>query len=211
MKNKALLSTLFVSLIISIAHCKFDDEPSLGSDPSNLKANPGQNDALPDAGQHDGAVGGAGGTAGAGGEGGAPPECYEDADCEGEVTECRWPTCVDGECAITKAEPNTPLKFQIGADCAFLVCDGSGNVFAQPLQDPIRDDNECTDDYCKDFQSMHTAKSKGTVCLLPTVSNNSGWCNGDWDNPRCVQCIPNTHPCPVDWSCIDGFCQPPTP
>lgn len=212
MKTKALLSTLFASLIVGVVHCKVDDDPSLGSDPSNLNTKLGQNDALPDAGQQDGDMGGAGGTAGAGGEGGVPPECHEDADCEGEVTECRWPACVDGQCVVEKAALNTPLKFQIGGDCAFLVCDSFGGIRAQPIHDPTVDDNECTKDFCKGFETVHESKSEGTWCYLPIISSNSGWCNGDWNNPRCVQCIPNMKPCSdPDWICVDGFCQPPTP
>lgn len=213
MKPKTLLSILFVYLVIGAAHCKFD-EPPLGSDPSSLKATPAPNDALPDAGQQNGADGGfgGGGMAGMGGAGGMVAECIIDSDCLGETTECKWPACVDGQCTMHNADYGTPLFVQVYGDCAMLRCDGWGNVFADYFQDPYRDDNECTSDVCYKGVTLHSTKAKGTWCYLPTITSKSGWCNGDANNPQCVQCIPNMKPCSdPDWICVDGFCQPPTP
>ena len=227
MKRKRVRAGLMITiaiLAICLVHCKFEDEPKRNV-PSLVATQMPPDNEVPDSGQQGGSggiagagqggeAGGMGGIVDTGGMGGfgGMAECIDDSDCPGETTDCKWPVCSDGQCGMQNAELYKPLLVQIYGDCAFLVCNGSGGILPQLIHDPISDDNECTYDGCNDeFVTVHPAKQKGIQCYLPTIPNKSGWCNGDGNNPQCVECIPNMKPCAVDWSCVNGFCVPPSP
>jgi hypothetical protein len=98
----------------------------------------------------------------------------------------------------------TPISTQDPGDCLEAQCDGLGGVKKVPVNDPLDDGNECTEDLCESGTPKITPLSAGASCSQGggQVCNESGTCVECLDDSGCA---PSENPCQVA-ACDGGVC-----
>lgn len=98
--------------------------------------------------------------------------------------------CAAGKCIRVPAPAGAalPQHSQVQGDCKRLVCDGEGHavIFAAPMDLPLDDNNDCTEEACDNDIPQHHSQAPGFVC------NQNGICNGEG---QCGVCLPNSQRC----------------
>ncbi|HQP39247.1 MAG TPA: SUMF1/EgtB/PvdO family nonheme iron enzyme, partial [Polyangiaceae bacterium] len=102
-------------------------------------------------------------------------ECVAGADCPGEATTCRWPTCEDGTCVVAVAKAGTRLPSQTEGDCLAVVCDGAGETKTVP-DDDAPASTECAQVTCASGSAKTTYRSEGTSCGSGGTCDGKGTC-----------------------------------
>ena len=134
--------------------------------------------------------------------------CTTDGDCQGQITECAHPACVNGACTTAFAAMGKRLSAQIPGDCQIVECDGSGaeRAVANDADPPAAE--SCASYQCSGGTASVTYAAAGSTCDTIGTCDGSGtcrvcqpgdtkdcvdsstqrWCgnNGTWENKLCT-------------------------
>jgi hypothetical protein len=127
--------------------------------------------------------------------------CITPADC-GSGGECFDDICDgNGECSTTNEMMGFILSAQTPEDCVQRECDGMGQVANVPIDDPVVDNNACTDDICNAGTPSNPNKALNTSC------GGGNFCDG---LGSCVECNGTGQCGPVmlcqQPTCINNVC-----
>ena len=128
--------------------------------------------------------------------------CAADAQCAGGNYGCQVGVCVAGKCAQNQAAQGTPCD-----GCSFCfgpcVCSGEWCSPSQPAPYKCDDGNQCTDDYCDDYQAQcdHEEVDNGP-CDDGNPCTVGDHCVEAWCSVETAQCD-DLNPCTAD-SCSGG-------
>jgi hypothetical protein len=102
--------------------------------------------------------------------------CNAPTDCQGTDDFCKKRTCINNVCGVQYTTDNTPLPTgQTSMDCKIVVCDNMGNTVTRAdSNDPVVDNNQCTDDTCNGTTPSNPNKASGATC----TQNGGDVCNG---------------------------------
>jgi len=108
-------------------------------------------------------------------EGGSDPCATKNCD---DGNPCTTDSCLAGQCTHTPVASGTPLASQTSGDCQLLICDGNGNVKAQPddADLPPYDGNMCVETTCYQGNIVRTPRQQGTYCGFAGACDGMGEC-----------------------------------
>jgi hypothetical protein len=124
--------------------------------------------------------------------------CVLPSDC-GADEPCRTRTCIDDVCGFANVADDTLVDDGDDENCQQLRCNGNGvGVPVNDDDDVLDDDNDCTDDICEDGTPENEPLDAGDTCA-------GGFCNGDQDDPECVECVEDDN-CGLNNGCTINEC-----